>query len=82
MNIFKLDANLVGRDDGFARFPTSVRADDFSTQTDIICSNSKFRAESQIDFNLQFEDRFRRLVPTANDKPSNQCLRLRVECIQ
>lgn len=55
MNVFELDADLVGRYEGFARSFTTIRADDIRSQIDEIYESKKFWPEPLIGVNPHFE---------------------------
>lgn len=59
MNVFQVDADLVGRYEACARSFTTIHHDDISAQVDVIYSRGKFCQEALIGDNQQFEQRTR-----------------------
>lgn len=55
MNVFELDADLVGRYEEFARSFTTIRAEDIRTQVNAIYGGGKFWPEPLIGVNPHFE---------------------------
>lgn len=55
MNVFDLDADLIGRYEQFARSFTTIRADDLRSQVDAVYDSAKFWPEPLIGLNPQFK---------------------------